>query len=467
MSLIKSISGIRGTIGGIEKDGLNPLSISRFVVAFAEVIRKETKVSRPLIVVGRDARLSGTMVLHIVKGTLLAVGCDIMDIGLATTPTTEIAVTETKAQGGIIITASHNPKHWNALKLLNNLGEFFSAEAGEAVIKLSENLEEYPYATVENLGKELASEDFLQVHIEKILVLPEVDTQAIRNAHFKVAFDAINSVGGIALPRLLNALGVSEVVSVNSEPNGNFAHNPEPLPKHLGDLSQLVLKEQACIGIAVDPDVDRLALYDEKGKPFGEEYTLVAVADYMLSLHGEGNSTVSNLSSTRALKMITEEKHRGHYAAAAVGEVNVVKKMKEVKALVGGEGNGGVILPSLHYGRDALVGIALFLSFLAKKGCTVSTLRTHYPQLQMCKERVDLPEDLTFATLKPSLLSLCKEAEKNLEDGIKYDFPDYWIHIRPSNTEPIIRIYTEAATEEKALEVAQEMKKQILSLIKQ
>lgn len=464
MALIKSISGIRGTIGGTEMEGLNPLSISKFVVAYAEVIRQHTGVTRPLIVVGRDARLSGAMVLHIVKGTLLAIGCDVMDIGLATTPTTEIAVTEAKAQGGIIITASHNPKHWNALKLLDAQGEFFTAEAGQAVVKYSETLENYSYATVEALGKELPAEDFLQKHIEKILQLPEVDVEATRGASFKVAFDSINSVGGIALPPLLKALGVETVVSVHSDPSGDFAHNPEPLPKHLGDLASLVKDEKADIGIAVDPDVDRLALYDEKGNPFGEEYTLVAVADYILSKH-QGGNTVSNLSSSRALKVVTEEKHQGTYHAVAVGEVNVVKKMKEVKAIIGGEGNGGVILPALHYGRDALVGIALFLSYLAKEKCTVSELRSRYPQLKMCKERVDLPEGVNFESLKPRLQNLFEGAEINLEDGIKYDFPDYWVHIRPSNTEPIIRIYTEARTAEQAQKEAEETKRKILSLV--
>lgn len=464
MALIKSISGIRGTIGGKESDGLNPLSISRFVMAYAEVIRQKSKVTTPLIVVGRDARLSGEMVLHIVKGTLLSIGCNIIDIGLATTPTTEIAVIESQAQGGIIITASHNPKHWNALKLLDSNGEFLSAEEGRRVVELTENRVDYTFYPVENLGKCDERKDFLQRHIDLILALPEVDIPAIKKANFKVAFDSINSVGGIALPPLLRALGVESICSVHSEPTGDFAHNPEPLPEHLTDLSNLVKREKADIGISVDPDVDRLALYDEKGEPFGEEYTLVAVADYMLSLHGKGN-TVSNLSSSRALSDVTIS-YGGLYAAAAVGEVNVVKKMKEVGALIGGEGNGGVILPALHYGRDALVGIALFLSFLAREKTTTSALRDRYPRYGMCKEKVTLPENYSFDLLRESIFSLFPEAKKNQEDGIKFDFPSYWIHIRPSNTEPIIRIYTEALDANEAQDVALKAKQKIESLLK-
>lgn len=464
MALIKSISGIRGTIGGAESEGLNPLSISKFTIAFAEFIKHSTTKNRPLIVIGRDARLSGELVKSIVKGTLLAVGCDIIDIGLATTPTTEMAVTGFNAQGGVILTASHNPKEWNALKLLNNKGEFLSKADGEALLKQAENLGGYVFANINNIGKVISEEDYLDRHIDKILELPQVDVAAIRRKGFSVSFDAINSVGGIALPRLLDRLGVAKIASVNSEPTGNFAHNPEPLPQHLSDLSNLVKEQKSDIGFSVDPDVDRLAIYDENGTPFGEEYTLVAVADYMLNYHGSGN-TVSNLSSTRALRIVTEQWHKGHYSAAAVGEVNVVEKMKEVNAIIGGEGNGGIIVPALHYGRDALVGIALFLSFLAKEDCSVSELRKRYPHFEMSKQRIELKGNINFDMLKPELRKLYQSVAPNEIDGIKFDFPDSWLHIRSSNTEPILRIYTEAPTEAEANQLATDAKTKIEALL--
>lgn len=463
MSLIKSISGIRGTIGGKEADGLNPLTISRFVIAYAEQIRRTSCVAAPLIVVGRDARMSGEMVRRIVTGTLMSVGCHVKDIGLATTPTTEIAVTSLGAQGGIIITASHNPRQWNALKLLGGNGEFLSDAEGKTILALAENSAAFDFAPVDQLGT-VREADYLEVHLQKILALPEVDVKAIGKARFRIAFDAINSVGGIALPRLFEKLGIAEIYPLHNAPTGDFAHNPEPLPKHLQELSKLVIKRKADLGISVDPDVDRLALYDETGAPFGEEYTLVAVADYLLDFHGGGN-TVSNLSSSRALRDITVDKFGGRYAAAAVGEVNVVAKMKEVSALIGGEGNGGVIFPALHYGRDALVGIALFLTHLAKERCTVSALRKRYPEYYMCKERVELPRPIPFDTLRPVLQELFAGSEVNIEDGIKFDFPEYWIHIRSSNTEPILRIYTEAFSEEEARRVALGAKEKIESLL--
>ncbi len=462
MALMKSISGIRGTIGGCPNEGLNPLSISRFTYAYALQRKQALNTEHPTIIVGRDARISGPMVRDIVVGTLTACGCHVLDIGLATTPTTEMAVLHTQhAAGGIIITASHNPKEWNALKLLNEKGEFISDQEGKKIIAISEDENLFQYAPVEEMGS-VSYADFLPFHVDKILALPEINVDAIKKTQFSVAFDGINSVGGIALPYLLERLGVSSVFAIHDKPTGDFAHNPEPLPKHLTELSQLVLEHHADLGIAVDPDVDRLALYDEKGNPFGEEYTLVAVADYMLSYHGKGN-TVSNLSSSRALRDITEK--RGLYTPAAVGEVNVVKQMKDTKALIGGEGNGGVILPSLHYGRDALVGIALILSFLAEKKCSLSTLRTGYPAYYMCKERVNLPQGTSFHDIKESILSLYPTAEKDTTDGIKFDFPANWLHIRSSNTEPILRIYSEARSEEEALALAREAKTKIESLL--
>lgn len=463
MTLIKSISGIRGTIGGHVSDGLNPVSTAQFTAAYAEFIRKHTGKSRPLIVVGRDARISGIMVNRIVTGTLIGMGCDVIDIGLATTPTTEMAVTGKGADGGIILTASHNPKQWNALKLLNGRGEFLSDADGKEILRLAEH-QDFDFAEVDEMGTLLSEESYLDDHIQAILALPAVDVEAIRGAHFRVAFDSVNSVGGIALPALFQALGVDHVTALNAEPTGHFAHNPEPLPEHLVDICTAIGTSQVDVGFVVDPDVDRLAIIDERGTFFGEEYTLVAVADYLLSLNGGGN-TVSNLSSTRALRDVTE-RHGGSYTAAAVGEVNVVTKMKETGALIGGEGNGGVIYPELHYGRDALVGIALFLSLLAKSGKKVSELRATYPDYYMSKQRVDLPAGVDTEAL---LSRLAREYQDkgtiNLIDGVKIDLPTQWVHVRRSNTEPIIRIYTEAPSSEEAQALADEFKATLLSYL--
>lgn len=463
MTLIKSISGIRGTIGGHVSDGLNPVSTAQFTAAYAAFIRKHSGKARPLIVVGRDARISGIMVNRIVTGTLLGMGCDVIDIGLATTPTTEMAVTGKEADGGIILTASHNPKQWNALKLLNGRGEFLSDADGKEILRLAEH-EDFDFAEVDEMGTLLSEESYLDDHIQAVLALPAVDVEAIRRANFRVAFDSVNSVGGIALPALFKALGVVHVTALNAEPTGHFAHNPEPLPEHLVDICSAIGTSQVDVGFVVDPDVDRLAIIDERGTFFGEEYTLVAVADYLLSLHGGGN-TVSNLSSTRALRDVTE-RHGGTYTAAAVGEVNVVTKMKETGALIGGEGNGGVIYPELHYGRDALVGIALFLSLLAKSGKKVSELRATYPDYYMSKQRVDLPQGVDTEAL---LSRLAREYQDkgtiNLIDGVKIDLPTQWVHVRRSNTEPIIRIYTEAPSSEEAQALADEFKATLLSYL--
>ena len=463
MTLIKSISGIRGTIGGHVSDGLNPVSTAQFTAAYAAFIRKHSGKARPLIVVGRDARISGIMVNRIVTGTLLGMGCDVIDIGLATTPTTEMAVTGKEADGGIILTASHNPKQWNALKLLNGRGEFLSDADGKEILRLAEH-EDFDFAEVDEIGTLLSEESYLDDHIQAVLALPAVDVEAIRRANFRVAFDSVNSVGGIALPALFQALGVDHVTALNAEPTGHFAHNPEPLPEHLVDICSAIGTSQVDVGFVVDPDVDRLAIIDERGTFFGEEYTLVAVADYLLSLNGGGN-TVSNLSSTRALRDVTE-RHGGTYTAAAVGEVNVVTKMKETGALIGGEGNGGVIYPELHYGRDALVGIALFLSLLAKSGKKVSELRATYPDYYMSKQRVDLPQGVDTEAL---LSRLAREYQDkgtiNLIDGVKIDLPTQWVHVRRSNTEPIIRIYTEAPSSEEAQALADEFKATLLSYL--
>lgn len=463
MTLIKSISGIRGTIGGHISDGLNPVSTAQFTAAYAAFIRKHSGKARPLIVVGRDARISGIMVNRIVTGTLLGMGCDVIDIGLATTPTTEMAVTGKEADGGIILTASHNPKQWNALKLLNGRGEFLSDADGKEILRLAEH-EDFDFAEVDEMGTLLSEESYLNDHIQAVLALPAVDVEAIRRVNFRVAFDSVNSVGGIALPALFKALGVDHVTALNAEPTGHFAHNPEPLPEHLVDICSAIGTSQVDVGFVVDPDVDRLAIIDERGTFFGEEYTLVAVADYLLSLHGGGN-TVSNLSSTRALRDVTE-RHGGTYTAAAVGEVNVVTKMKETGALIGGEGNGGVIYPELHYGRDALVGIALFLSLLAKSGKKVSELRATYPDYYMSKQRVDLPQGVDTEAL---LSRLAREYQDkgtiNLIDGVKIDLPTQWVHVRRSNTEPIIRIYTEAPSSEEAQALADEFKATLLSYL--
>ena len=440
MSLIKSISGIRGTIGGKIGEGLTPFDIVKFVSAYSEYIKKSTSNDSLKIVVGRDARISGDMVHKLVVGTLMGMGFDVIDIGLATTPTTEIAVTKEKANGGIILTASHNPKQWNALKLLDSNGEFLDAKAGEEILILAEK-DDLIFAEVDKIGL-VTSKDYLQSHIQEVLSLKLVDVDAIKKANFCVAIDCVNSIGGIAIPELLSALGVTEVHKVNCEPHGNFAHNPEPLPEHLTDLSTLIKKKKADVGFAVDPDVDRLAIICENGEPFGEEYTLVSIADYVLS-HTIGN-TVSNLSSTRALRDVTN-KHGGKYTPAAVGEVNVVAKMKETNAVIGGEGNGGIIYPASHYGRDALVGIALFLTHLAKYGDKVSKLRKTYPSYFMSKQKIELTPQIN--TNQVLLAIKEKYNSENIIDidGIKIEFKDKWVHLRESNTEPIIRIYSEAS----------------------
>lgn len=448
MTLIKSISGIRGTIGGRAGDTLNPLDIVKFTSAYATFIRRSGRSDSNKIVVGRDARISGLMVKNVVCGTLMGMGYDVINIGPATTPTTELAVRMSGAAGGIIITASHNPRHWNALKLLNHEGEFLTKDDGNEVLTIAER-EDFEFADVDHLGSYTDDRTFDDRHIEAVLALRLVDVEAIRKAHFKVAVDAINSVGGIILPRLLDRLGV-EYTFLNGEPNGNFAHNPEPLEKNLGGIMAELQKGGYDMGIVVDPDVDRLAFIQEDGKMFGEEYTLVSVADYVLS-HTPGN-TVSNLSSTRALRDVTE-RHGGHYAAAAVGEVNVTTKMKEVGAVIGGEGNGGVIYPESHYGRDALVGIALFLSSLAHKGCKVSELRATYPNYFIAKNRIDLTPDTDVDAILvkvKEMFAADATAQVNDIDGVKIDFPDKWVHLRKSNTEPIIRVYSEAATMDEA-----------------
>lgn len=445
MTLIKSISGIRGTIGGRSGDTLNPLDIVKFTSAYATFIRRSGKSQSNTIVVGRDARISGEMVKNVVCGTLMGIGYDVINIGLATTPTTELAVRMTQAAGGIIITASHNPRQWNALKLLNHEGEFLTKSEGNEVLDIAES-EDFNYADVDNLGHYTEDSSFDQRHIESVLALKLVDREAIKKAHFKVAVDAINSVGGIILPKLLNELGV-EYTLLNGEPTGDFAHNPEPLEKNLGGIMQEMSKGGYDLGIVVDPDVDRLAFICEDGIMFGEEYTLVSVADYVLS-HTPGN-TVSNLSSTRALRDVTE-KHGGQYMASAVGEVNVTIKMKEVNAVIGGEGNGGVIYPESHYGRDALVGIALFLSSLAHKGCKVSELRKTYPNYCMAKNRIDLTPETDISAILDRIKEMYADEKVTDIDGVKIDFADKWVHLRASNTEPIIRVYSEAATMEEA-----------------
>ena len=453
MSLIKSISGIRGTIGGRTGDTLNPLDIVKFTTAYATFIRRNGgdgrdagfNQNRPTIVVGRDARISGVMVDSIVCGTLMGMGFDVVNIGLATTPTTELAVSTLGADGGIIITASHNPRQWNALKLLNRDGEFLTASDGAQVLQLAET-EDFEYAEVDALGHYINCDEADDWHIEDVLNLELVDKEAIQNAHFKVCVDAINSVGGIILPKLLDQLGV-EYKILNGDPTGDFAHNPEPLEKNLSGIMDEMKTGQYDLGIVVDPDVDRLAFICEDGRMFGEEYTLVSVADYVLS-KTKGN-TVSNLSSTRALRDVTE-RHGGKYSAAAVGEVNVTTKMKEVGAVIGGEGNGGVIYPECHYGRDALVGIALFLSNLAHKGKKVSELREEYPNYFIAKNRIDLTPTTDIDAILNKVKEMFKDEQVNDIDGVKIDFADKWVHLRKSNTEPIIRVYSEAATMEEA-----------------
>ncbi len=444
MALVKSISGIRGTIGGPVGDGLNPLDIVRFVSAYATQRRRDLPNNNK-IVVGRDARISGEMVDLIVTGTLLGMGYDVVNIGLATTPTTELAVTGEQAAGGIILTASHNPKQWNALKLLNEKGEFLNDAEGKEVLAIAE-AEDFTYVDVDSLGH-LTHKDYLPYHVDNVLALKLVDKPAIEAANFTVAIDCVNSIGGVAIPAILRALGVKNIIELNCTPDGHFPHNPEPLPQHLTEISDLLKSGKADVGFVVDPDVDRLAIICENGEMFGEEYTLVSVADYVLT-HTPGN-TVSNLSSTRALSDVTRA-HGGEYAASAVGEVNVVTQMKNSGAVIGGEGNGGVIYPASHYGRDALVGIALFLSHLAHKGVKVSELKATYPAYAISKNRIDLTPEIDVDALLVKVKDIYKDEKVNDIDGVKIDFAEGWVHLRKSNTEPIIRVYSEAATMDEA-----------------
>ena len=459
MTLIKSISGIRGTIGGRAGEALTPIDIVKFTAAFGKILL--SKSDNKKIVVGRDARESGAMVNNLVVGTLQSIGADVIDLGLSTTPTVEIAVPLEGAAGGIILTASHNPGQWNALKLLNNVGEFISDQEGKEVLALGESLD-FDFAEVQNLGTVYNNDTYLQKHIDAVLSLEYVDVEAIRKAKFKVALDAVNSTGGIFIPALLEALGVETIYKIHCQPNGKFPHNPEPLKEHLTDLSAAVLANHADLGIAVDPDVDRLVFMMEDGELFGEEYTLVAVADYILS-NKKGN-TVSNLSSTRALRDITI-KHGGQYYAAAVGEVNVVAKMKEVDAVIGGEGNGGVIYPASHYGRDALVGVAILLTHLAKLGKKMSEYRAELPQYFMSKNKITLTPDLDIDGLLSAMQDKYKHENHSTIDGLKIDFENEWVHLRKSNTEPIIRIYSEGPTPEAAEAIAQKIMNEMKAII--
>ena len=461
MSLIKSISGIRGTIGGQIGEGLNPLDTVKFVSAYATFIKNNTKIQTNKIVVGRDARISGSMMEQVVVGTLMGIGFDVVNIGLATTPTTELATAMEGACGGIILTASHNPRQWNALKLLNEKGEFLNAAEGEAVLQIAE-AGNYTYADVDHLGK-VTYKDYTDAHIKAVLDLKLVDVEAIKAADFKVAIDCVNSVGGIVIPKLLKALGVNHIIELNCEPTGDFALNPEPLAENLTEISDLMKSGKADVGIVVDPDVDRLALVDEKGNMFGEEYTLVAVADYVLK-HTPGN-TVSNLSSSRALRDVTR-KYGMEYNAAAVGEVNVTTKMKATDAVIGGEGNGGVIYPASHYGRDSLVGVALFLSHLAHEKKTVSELRATYPEYHMSKQKIELTPDIDVDAILLAVKDKFSSYDVTDIDGVKIDFPEKWVHLRKSNTEPIIRIYSEASTPELADAAGAEIIEIIKSLTK-
>ncbi len=451
MTLIKSISGIRGTIGGPAGQGLTPPDVVKYAAAYGTWALQQPTDSR-LIVIGRDARLSGDVVSRLVAATLQSLGLDVVDLGLSTTPTVEMAVPAKQAAGGIILTASHNPKQWNALKLLNQHGEFISAAEGETVLELAET-EAFDFAEVDALGTYAVDDDFLATHIAAVLALPLVDVAAIRARNFRVVVDAVNSSGGFVVPALLEALGVSVIEKLHCEPTGHFAHNPEPLPEHLGDIANVLKNGGFDLGIVVDPDVDRLALVCENGELFGEEYTLVAVADYVLQASGGGN-TVSNLSSTRALRDVTE-KHGGHYAAAAVGEVNVVTLMKQTNAVIGGEGNGGIIYPELHYGRDALVGIALFLTHLAKSGGTTSALRATFPPYFISKNKIELTPEIDTDQVLVQMAARYADHPVNTIDGVKIEFGKQWVHLRKSNTEPIIRIYAEAATLAEADALAQ------------
>ena len=459
MTLIKSISGIRGTIGGCVGENLTPVDAVKFAAAYGTFMKRNGKKGGfNKIVVGRDARISGKMVEQLIVGTLIGVGFDVVNIGLATTPTTEKAVAMEKACGGIILTASHNPKQWNALKLLNERGEFLNAAEGEEILKIAET-ESFEFADVDHLGKETQA-DYTDKHIESVLALDLVDVQAIKDADFKVTIDCVNSVGGIVIPQLLKTLGVRKINELYCIPDGKFPHNPEPLPENLTDISAMMKTTNSDVGFVVDPDVDRLAIVDENGAMFGEEYTLVAVADYILK-HTSGN-TVSNLSSSRALRDVTE-KHGGEYTAAAVGEVNVVEKMKMTNAVIGGEGNGGIIYPENHYGRDALAGIALFLTHLAKEKQTVSQLRATYPQYYIAKQKVELTPQIDVDAILEAVKVKYSQYDITDIDGVKIDFPDKWVHLRKSNTEPIIRVYSEAHTMMEAEEIGGE----VMAVIKQ
>ena len=442
MTLIKSISGIRGTIGGSPAENLTPIDVVKFTTAYSRLIKDKNPGKRITVVVGRDARISGSMVDSLVEGTLLGCGVDVINVGLCTTPGTEMAVITHKADGGIIITASHNPRQWNALKLLNERGEFLNDEEGKQVLAMADDAD-YSYPTIDNIGKVLLREDFNQKHIEQVLALELVDAEAVRKRKFKVVVDAVNSVGGVVIPQLLKELGC-EVVELNCEPTGEFAHNPEPLPENLTEISEVIRNVGADLGIVVDPDVDRLAFVMENGEMFVEEYTLVAVADYVLK-HTKGN-TVSNLSSSRALSDVTARYEGCSYAAAAVGEVNVVAKMKETGAVIGGEGNGGVIYPELHYGRDALVGVGLFLTYFAGLNMTMSELRKTYPSYYASKNKIELTPEIDVDKILATIKSRYSNERVNDIDGVKIDFAENWVHLRKSNTEPIIRVYTEAHT---------------------
>jgi len=450
MTLIKSISGIRGTIGGKVGDNLTPVDAVKFASAYGTFLKYQnndngTPNKKLKVVIGRDARISGPMIHNLVVNTLVGLGIDVIDLDLSTTPTVEVAVPLEKADGGIILTASHNPKQWNALKLLNNKGEFLSGENGELILKIAE-LESFDFADVDSLGTITQNDSYMDIHIDEVLNLPLVDVSSVKTRKFKVVVDGVNSSGGIIIPKLLEQMGV-EVVKLYCEPNGHFPHNPEPLKEHLGDICKMVVDEKADFGIVVDPDVDRLAFISNDGEMFGEEYTLVAVADYVLS-KTPGN-TVSNMSSSRALRDITE-KHNGNYQASAVGEVNVVELMKDSNAIIGGEGNGGIIYPELHYGRDALVGVALFLTHLSKLDCTVAELRASYPQYFMSKNKIELTPQIDVDAVLNTIFEKYKSENISTIDGVKIDFPTEWVHLRKSNTEPIIRIYTEAKTQDEA-----------------
>lgn len=460
MTLIKSISGIRGTIGGHSGDGLSPLDIVKFTAAFAQWTAQQSKADKVRIVVGRDARISGNMVRDLVVGTLVGMGIDTVDIGLATTPTTEIAVTGEKADGGIILTASHNPRQWNALKLLNDKGEFLTAADGAQVLQIADK-GDFVFADIDHIGT-VTQKDYTDTHIDKVLALKLVDPKVIEQANFSVAIDCVNSVGGIVLPKLLKKLGIKNIIELFTTPDGNFGHNPEPIPENLTEISDTMKKCKADVGFVVDPDVDRLAIINEDGSMFGEEYTIVAVSDYVLS-HTPGN-TVSNLSSSRALADVTK-KHGGCYNAAAVGEVNVTTKMRETGAIIGGEGNGGVIYPESHYGRDALVGIALFLTHLAQQKMTCSQLKATYPQYFISKNKIQLSDGIDVDDILAQVKEKYADERINDIDGVKIDFAESWVHLRKSNTEPIIRIYAEAHTENEAAALAEKIIDDIKAMI--